>query len=214
MTRSRGAIGATLLVLVLAACGGGSSPSPSAAGPTGSAGASPSEEATTEPTGGESSGPALPSLPSEAADLEALIPDEVGGLVLQKASMQGSEFLSSGESDAATQKFLEDLGVDPEDVAVAFGFGFSADGTVAVFVFRADGADTDRLVSVFKEATDSDRESPLAWESTSVGGKDVERAVDPESGNAIDYLYARDDVLFLVTASAEDVATEALEKLP
>jgi hypothetical protein len=210
MTRHRGAIGATLLVFVLAACGGGSSPSGSA-----SASPSASEQASVEPSGGESSGPAIPSLPSEAADLEALIPDEVGGLTLTKASMQGSEFLASGESDPATQKFLEDLGVNPEDVAVAFGFGFAADGSsVGIFVFRAEGAEAGRLVSVFKEATDTDRESPLEWESTSVGGKDVERAVDPEADNMIDYLYARDDVLYLVSAGTEDVATEALGKLP
>jgi ABC-type glycerol-3-phosphate transport system substrate-binding protein len=203
LNRTRVAFATICLGLLAAACsGGGSSASPSAAEPT------------TQPTAVGSSGLALPSLPSSAKDLEALIPDEIGGITLQKFSMQGDEFVSSGGATEETQQFLEGLGVATDDVAVAAGFGSSTDtGAIVVFVFRADGAGTDRLLTVFKEALDSDRDQPLEWEAASVGGKQVERASDAEQEGMV-YLYAQGDVLFYLAANREENAAEALEALP
>jgi hypothetical protein len=156
----------------------------------------------------------LPSLPSSAKDLEALIPDEIGGITLQKFSMQGDEFVSSGGATEETQQFLKGLGVDTDDVAVAAGFGSSTDtGALVVFVFRADGAGTDRLLTVFKKALDSDRDEALEWEAANVGGKQVERASDAEQEGQV-YLYAQGDVLFYLAATREEDAAEALEALP
>jgi hypothetical protein len=168
-------------------------------------------EPTAEPTGGGG----LPTA-GAVADLEALIPGEIGGITLQKFSMKGDEFVNSGSATQETQDFLQGLGVSTDDVAVAFGFGFDAQGgdSVAVFVFRAQGAGTDRLVSVFKQATDSERDTPLVWESASVGGKQVERATDPEQDDQVIYLYATGDTLFFVAATKEDHAAEALAALP
>ena len=53
---------------------------------------------------------AEPSLPSGAEDLEALIPDTVGGVALQKLSMRGDEFVGSGGASAEAQEFLRSLG--------------------------------------------------------------------------------------------------------
>jgi hypothetical protein len=148
--------------------------------------------------------------------LEALIPDEIGGITLQKFSMRGNEFVNSGSATDETQQFLESLGVSTDDVAVAFGFGVSpASGEgAAVFVFRARGAGSDRLVSVFMEATDEAREAPLDWQPTTVSGKGVYRATDPEQNNQTVYLYAIDDTLFFLAATREADATEALAALP
>lgn len=146
------------------------------------------------------------------ADLEALIPDTVGEMTLQKESTKGDEFIASADSDPAVAKFIEDLGVSPDDISLAFGFGFSADASssIAMFVFRASGADTDRLISAFKEANDADRDAPLTWTATSVGGKDVETAVD--AAQTI-FLYAKGDVLFFI--SGDPASTEeAISELP
>lgn len=204
----RVALATICLGFLVAACGGGGSSS-------GAAQVSPSATQSTEPTAAGSSGLALPSLPSSAKDLEALIPSEIGDITLQKFSMQGDEFVSSGGATEETQQFLEGLGVDTDAVAVAAGFG-SATGSgdaLVVFIFRAEGAGTDRLLTVFKEALDSDREDPLAWESASVGGKQVERATDAEQEGQV-YLYAKGDVLFYLAATRQDDAAEALRALP
>ncbi len=146
------------------------------------------------------------------ADLEALIPDTVGDMTLTKESTNGDEFITSADSDPAVAKFIEDVGVSPSDISLAFGFGFSAEGSssIALFVFRASGADTNRLLSAFKEANDAERDAPLAWSSASVGGKNVETASD--AGQAL-YLYAKGDVLFFI--SGDPASTEeAISELP
>jgi hypothetical protein len=200
LNRSLAAIAALLLAALIAACGG--------SGSSTSASAQPSTAASDEPSAGVS--------PGTAQDLEALIPEEVAGITLQKFSMQGSEFVNSGGATEETQDFLEGLGVSTDDVAVAAGYGLSPDtgDGVAVFVFRAEGAGTDRLLSVFKEATDGSREQPLEWESADVGGKRVERATDPEQGGQVVFLYATGDTLFFLAATQEAHAAEALEALP
>jgi hypothetical protein len=207
LIRLRVALATMCLGFLVAACGDSSS---------GASQASPSAtQASTQPTAAGASGLALPSLPSSAKDLEALIPAEVGGITLQKLSMQGDEFVSSGGATEETQQFLEGLGVDTDDVAVAAGFG-SATGSgdaLVVFIFRAEGAGTDRLLTVFKKALDSDREEPLEWEAATVGGKHVERATDAEQQGRV-YLYANGDLLFYLAATQEDDAAEALEALP
>jgi len=195
-----------LLALAAAACSSGgasASPTPSASDPS------------VEPSIASSSEGALPSLPSGAEDLEALIPDTIGGVALQKLSMRGNEFANSGGASAEAEEFLRTLGVSPEDVSVAIGFGLSTetDSGVAVFVFRAEGADSGRLLQAFKDATDAERETPLEWESVTIGGKQVERAADPEQNNRV-YLYVKDDLLAFVATTNEDDAAEVLGGMP
>jgi hypothetical protein len=208
LNRTRVALATICLGLLVAACGDSASSS------TASQASASATQASTQPTAAGSSGLALPSLPSSAKDLEALIPDEIGGITLLKFSMQGDEFVSSGGATDETQQFLEGLGVATDDVAVAAGIGSSTDtGAIVVFVFRADGAGTDRLLTVFKQALDSDRDAALEWEAVSVGGKQVQRANDSEQEGMV-YLYAQGDVLFYLAANREEDAAEALEALP
>jgi len=146
------------------------------------------------------------------ADLEALIPDTVGDMTITKTSTKGDEFIASADSDPAVAKFIEDLGVSPGDISLAIGFGFSADASssIGLFVFRASGADTNRLIAAFKTANDADRDAPLVWSNASVGGKNVETAVD---GEQTFYLYAKSDVLFFI--SGDPASTEeAISELP
>jgi hypothetical protein len=187
-----------------------------ACGPAASGGSNePSSAASAAASEAQSSsgGGVLPSFTEGAvADLEALIPDTVGDLAMQKSSTRGDEFLTSADADPAVAKFVSDLGVKPSDISIAIGFGFSADGSssLGMFVFRASGADTNRLISAFKTANDADRDTPLEWSSSTIGGKQVESAVD---GETTYYLYAKGDVLFFL--SGDPASTEeAISGLP
>jgi len=192
---------ALVLAVVIAACGG--STSSATASPT----ASP--EPTTNPT------TALPSA-GAVADLEALIPAEIGGITLQKSSMSGDQFVNSGSSSQELQDFLGSLGVAVTDVSIAIGVGLSTESgeAAAMFAFRAQGADTDRLVSGFKEAYDADNDRGLVWQPVSIGGKSAERTTNPQQPNQVIYLYAKDDILFFLTTATEEQAAEALAALP
>ena len=189
--------------IALVACGSASSGAPSSEASQAASQAAPS-----------SGDGVLPSFTAGAvADLEALIPDTVGGLTINKQSMQGSEFLTAPGSDPAAVKFVEDLGVSASDISIATGSGNSADFTKFVFVFviRAQGVDSDRLVSAFKTASSTDDSSPLSWSDATVAGKSVETA---EAGGGANYIYAKGDVMFWVIASDATLAEQFIGLLP
>jgi hypothetical protein len=118
-------------------------------------------------------------------------------------------------SSAETKAFLDALGVSPADVAVAFGYGAdpSSQSAVAVFVFHAQGAGSDKLITVFKKAAD-EGSTTYTWQAGNVGGKSVQVGTNPASANAKIYLYATNDNLFFVSTSTEAQATEVLGNLP
>ena len=202
MTPIRRAAGAGLLLVAIGACSsssGSTTPSPTTA-PT----ATPSATASSPATSG-----AVPAL-------EALIPDKVGAMTLQKTSMKGSDFLASSDADQSAVAFLQALGVSPADIGIAFGYGFDASNSAgfAMFVFQAAGADEARLMSVFTAASNQGRTTPLDWQAADVGGKHVQVATDTETEGIKLYLYGHGDVLFLLSATSPDVVTEALSELP
>lgn len=203
MNRFRSIVLTAVTGLALVACG------PAASSGEPSSGESQAAASQAQSSGGGSEASFSQGL---VADLEALIPDTVGDLTIDKSSMRGNEFLVDENADPATVEFLEDLGVSPSDVSMAVGFGFSSDASssLIMFVFRASGAETSRLVSAFKASLDSQRDAPLTWTSDEVGGKSVEKATD---GETTIYLYARNDVLIFVSGDADSTA-EALSGLP
>jgi hypothetical protein len=194
---------------VLVACG------PAASGSSApSAGGAASQAAQASSGGGP--GPSFTA--GAVADLEALIPDTIGGVTMQKQSMQGNQYLVGPNTDPATVKFLQDLGVSPNDISMAVGFGFApapsgSDTGVSVimFVFRAKGADGNKLVAGFKQAALTSGESPLEWANANVGGKQVQTA--SQSGQLV-YLYVKDDILFFIGVSSEGLAQQILSGLP
>lgn len=189
---------------ILAACGPASP----------EASASPSVPASVPPSGSEV---ALPSFTSgEVPELEALIPDQVGEIEIQKLSMRGAQFLSGDNSDPRVAQFLTDLGVSPDDISLAFGFGVGPDlsSGAAIFVFRAEGAGPERLLSVYQASLNHEREAPLDWEPVTVGGKQALVAVDPEQAGRPIYLYASGDILFVVSATDPANSESVLEGLP
>jgi len=201
--RATGALVA--IVLILAACG----PAASDSGEPSAEGSAQESAPASEPQ--SSDGGPLPSFSAGlVAELEAYIPDTVAGLTMQKQSMRGNDYLLQGD-DPTTVKFLEDLGVSPSDVSLAFGFGFSEDASVIMFVFRAAGADSGRLVAAFKESTDASAASPMQWSDANVGGKQVEVAGD---GADTTYLYTKGDILFFLSASDPAVAEDLIRGLP
>jgi hypothetical protein len=200
----RAAVAAILLLaLAVAACGG------AAASPTASVAASAAPSVAVSSEGAE------PSPASGAEDLEALIPETVGGVALQRLSMRGDEFVGSGGASAEAQEFLRSLGVANDDVSVAVGFGATPDGSggVAIFAFRAEGADSSRLLQAMQSAIDAESASPLEWETVTVGGKEVQRAADPEQQGQT-YLYVTGDLLVFVATTNEDDAAEVLGGMP
>lgn len=201
MLRIKSAALVGVVAMLLAACSSASSGS-----------TAPTSEPTATPAAQQSATGPLPSA-GVVAELEALIPDTIGGITMLKQSMKGSDLAASGSGDAAAEKFIQDLGVSPDSIDIAFGYGVSADATnvAAMFVFRAQGAGKDKLLQVFKEANDAQLDTPMARESRSVGGKDVQVAT---GGGRTVFLYATNDLLFELIVNDVDAATAVIASLP
>jgi len=203
MNRFRASAFAGLLTVILAACAsnsGASTPTPSP---------------TPVPTPSQSSASsALPSLdlPSNAKELEALLPDTLGGQKLTKASYKGSDFVNSNSSNEELKTWLSSVGKSLDDVSAAFGFVASGTSGSAIFAFRVVGVDNAKLIDEFKTSMDTSGTS-TTWTSANVGGKDVQQAQDPDTKSTI-YLYGKAYLVFFVTTNDPKLAQEALSHLP
>jgi hypothetical protein len=208
---ARGLIAA--LALALAACSSGSSSSASASASASASTATQSEVASASAT--ESSS-ALPSfdLPNSDAELEALLPDQIGGKQTIKSSMKGSELLASGSDNQKFIDFLNSVGAQPDDVSVAFAFAVSttADST-AVAAFRVKGVDHSRLLTELTTAMQDDQSATNFTDAT-VGGKSVKKGTAPGEQAVSVYIYGVADLVFSVTSASDDAAAEVLSHLP
>lgn len=204
MNRFRASVSAGVLAAVLGACSnssGAGTPTPSPTPvPT------PSEQA--------SQSQLLPSfsLPSNAKELEALIPDTLGGAKVTKASYKGSDFINSSSSNEEFKAWLNSVGKSLNDVSAAFGFVTSGTSGSAVFAFRVQGVDNAKLIDAFK-TSEASSNSTMTWTSANVGGKNVQQSTDPDTKTAI-YLYGTADLLFFVSTNDPKIAAEALSHFP
>jgi len=202
MNRVRAAALACLFSVVLVAC---SSSTTNNATPT----PSPTPTVAATPTAAASV-IALPSisLPSNAKELEALLPDTLGGHTLTKFSMKGSDFVSQSTSNPELTTWLSSLGKSLNDVSAAYAFDVSTTSTSGVFAFRVNGVDHTTLLSTLQTAMKSQMPT---WTTTTVGGKTVQTGSDSSSTQ---YIYGTADLIFIVFTDDPKIAAEALQDLP
>lgn len=207
MNRFRTVAITALAGLVLVACGSSSSASPSQAGAASHAAQQSQAAQASQGAPGASFGAGV------VAELEALIPNKVGTITMTKSSFRGNDYLIAPGADPQTIKFLNDVGVSPSNIAMAIGSGFDQTAGSAVFVFivRAQGGDSSKLLSAFEGAMNANAASPLQWTNATVGGKQVQSA---PGGTGNTYVYAKGDTVFWVIATKEADAVTVLGGLP
>ena len=209
-----------ILAIMVAACGGSATAAPSAAAPSAAASMAPSVEPSPSPeastaaaasTAPDASG-ALPSiaLPSLNADknLEALLPTTFGGVMLQKFSMKGAQFLGQS-SNSDLDKAVTSLGLTTADVSVAVAADPTGKMDISFAAIRFAGADSGKLLTVFTAASQA---SGDLVGSVNIGGKDVIKTKD--SSGSFSYFYVKNDTVLGVTAKTDAAAGPALQVLP
>lgn len=212
--------GATLLAAALAACGTASTstPAPSASPapttgipvesvPVGS-------EVPTPPPGAKGSPVEPTPVPHAAPDLEALLPDEIGGTALLKESHTGEEYIFLGPDPV-----LEQLGAQPSGLATAIGTP-PLDATVPFIaqVDRVTAVSGRALLSALLE-TSQQLCADTQVTQTSLGGHEVTHV---QNGCwLLQYIRARDvwfydggEVLYAAAAADEEHVVAILEALP
>jgi hypothetical protein len=202
----------------LAACGGGPSPSPEQG-----ATASPVTIATESATATEDASPRATDDDDdddgsddsgEPNELAEVLPQEVGGIALTYQFDDGDDLLE-GEGSPEADDLLDRVGADSDDVSSAFGFGADQENgaVISILAFRVPGADEDRLRDEFLRTIEEEAEAEQTATEGTVGGKDVV-ILEREDQVGTGYLYTRGDIVFVVGATSEDLAEEALSQLP
>lgn len=197
------------LALVGVACSSEQAPSPSAASDPVPSVAETAAAAAASPTF---------ALPESAAELAALLPQEIRGEQGGLRRAYSGEQLLSGEMDVTVNPgftaFLARIGAEPDSISFAFAFSLrSQEDAAGVVAFRIAGQAEEDLNREFQSVMDSDAVQ-VEWREANVGGKDVLSADDPDNpGNSM-HLYTTRDLIFLVTAMDDAVAEQMLEGLP
>ena len=199
-----------VVIVTMAACSSTATESPTG---TPAGGATPTVAGQATPTPAETASGALPSfqLPHNAAELEALLPDTLGGVTLQKSSWSGTDFVNQNSTNTELVAFLQSLGKSLSDISAAAAFSPTFDNSI--FAFLVNGVDHNILISEFQKAENTGLDTPIPWTSATVGGKSVFQATTDTAGEMI-YLYGVADLFFEVTSNDPAIAAEALSKLP
>jgi hypothetical protein len=213
MTPARITRGAALLsaALVLAACGGATASTAPAATQAPSLAAAvvtaAPPTATLAPTELAIPSFVLPSLHGNVS-LEQLIPTEIGGEAVDTQSMTGKDYvgLSSGKEVLA---MLSRLGKQPSDLSVAIG----TNTQVAIIALQVKGVPGSQLVSAMLSGSSQYANATIT--TSTFGGKQV-KYVQPADDSDPNYVYTKDDVVFIVGGSGltDAVVNEAFSKLP
>lgn len=149
---------------------------------------------------------ALPSFSTDP-DLEAMLPDQLGGATVRKQSVTGATFLATGMAGvAALRQLLEDLGKSPDDLSVGFG----TTTAVTIIAYRIDGIPAEELFAGFEEALASAPSATLTDQT--VGGRNVKVVTSPTETT---YVYFGGDVVFIIGGTVTPaLLEEAVLQLP
>jgi hypothetical protein len=150
---------------------------------------------------------AIPSFTSDK-DLEALLPDSIGGQVVIKQSMSGPQILNSGLGASGTiDDLLGEVGATIDDVSVAIGV---ASNSVVVIAYQIDGVRAERIFDGFLTAVPSGAGGEVS--ELTVAGRSVTRVVAPGETT---YIYLADDVLFVIGGTlTPQLLEDAVQQLP
>ena len=132
--------------------------------------------------------------PHDFPDLEALLPSEVAGVPIQKASFDSETggFALSEEFTSAMGQF----GKSDDDVQLASaGPAGDSDRDLSILAFRLVGVDAAQFLTALRTITEANPETEMGIDDATVGGKNV---LSLTQNDVTQYAYARGDVFFVV----------------
>jgi hypothetical protein len=148
---------------------------------------------------------ALPSfdIPSFAGDeeLEALLPDTIGGQPVIKQSVTGQAFIDMGMG-AAFEDILEDVGASAGDLSVAIGSA----GTLILFAYQVEGQSAEQVFGGLEAALQAGGGGTVS--EINVGGRALSQVTTPGETT---YIYLSSDVVFVIGDISGAVTPELLE---
>jgi hypothetical protein len=137
-------------------------------------------------------------------DLEARLPDTIGGQPVQKFSLVTDPAAQSPK----TLEVLRRLDKTTSDLEVAKGF-LSSSTDFNLSALRILGTDAVRAAVAFEQIDEGDPNSNTLYQPATVAGK---RVIIRKTGDTTDYMYPLGDTIFVV-GGARPLVEEALTKI-
>jgi len=145
-----------------------------------------------------------------APDIEALLPQTLGGVTLTVESQAGTDLSTNS---AAFDTFLKTLGKTRDDFSLASAY---APGGLkgAAGIWRVNRADTTALMDAFKAALQASSNVPLTIKDETIAGHPVTRIGAPgELAQGPLYAFVRSNMILFVQTPDATLAEEAIGKL-
>ena len=155
-------------------------------------------------------GPAISAGRHAAPDIEALLPQTLGGVALTIESQAGTDLSTNS---AAFASFLKTLGKTRADFNLASAY---APGGLkgAAGIWRVTGTDPTQLIDAFKVALQASSNVPLNIVEETIAGHPVTRIGAPgELAQGPLYAFARSNMILFVQTPDPALAAEAIGKL-
>jgi len=155
-------------------------------------------------------GPVASANRHAAPDLEALLPQTLGGVALTIESQVGTDLSTNS---AAFDTFLKTLGKTRADFSLASAY---APGSLkaAAGIWRVNGADPGGLLDAFKSALQASSNVPLTIKEEVIAGHPVTRIGAPgELAQGPLYAFIRPNMILFVQTPEPVLAEEAIGKL-
>ena len=208
-------VGALSLSLVLAACGG-SAASPAATGGQGTI-APTTEPAATEAATQE---PQATEAPTEAPtddsgsnggplnDLASTLPEKVGDVTFQRTGFDGDQLgiygAAAGLSSDDLDPILKANGKTLNDVNFAIGASEGSDAGALIYAIQIEGVQAEDILSAMSIDTADMTKDTIAGKKVYTAG----------AGGFGEWVYAKDDTVYLILLTTDAVAKGILQQLP
>lgn len=155
--------------------------------------------------------PARPEAAHAAPELEALLPAEIDGVALEKASATGAGVFGGDAFSRVLTDFLASAGKEPTDLRFANARDPSGVLGVEAGVFRVEGVDAAALRDAIVEG--SRPAAPGLEVSTDTVARRPVTMLAFANGSTL-YLYEQDDSVFYVGTTRRELAARVLAALP
>ncbi len=206
---------AAVLAVSLATCGSSTSTAPGA--PSATPGASGADVGSGAPQGQPTDTPE-PSVDRHGAvALEALLPDSIAGIALERVSLTGPDFYALGTDTTRKQldSMLKELGKTVADLSVGDAGDPTGKAVLELGAFRVAGSAPVELLSAWVAARQAAGGGKIGVTNVTIAGRAVTKLVDPARPvGGVTYAYARGDTVLLMAADDASYLSEAIGKLP
>ena len=154
-----------------------------------------------------------PEPSSAAADLLALLPDEVTGTTLTSDTATGADLAEAGAAGRAMIAALGTLDLAAEDLLVAQAYDANGELDLYLLAFQAPGTPASDLAPIVLETWLSASTSGVTTSPVTLGGKELTKVSYGDDGS-VSYVRAAGETVIVIETSDEALAAAAAALLP